>query len=398
MRGDSVYVVDAIRTPFGRYAGALSSVRPDDLLAQIILKVVERCSVPKDCIDEVVAGCVGQAGEDNRNVARMATLLSGLPVTIPGVTINRLCASSLSALTYGARTIAAGEASIIVAAGVESMSRAPYVMAKPNRPYQFGAPEIFDSALGWRFTNPRFGELYPPISMGETAENVAARYSISREEQDLFALNSHKKSIGAWDAGFFSGHVIPVLAGDNNLVSRDEGPRADTSMEKLAGLKPAFRAGGTVTAGNSSSLNDGASAAILASEFACQQYGLEPICRIVATGQAGVDPSYMGIGPIPATQVALKRAGWTVESLDKIEINEAFAAQVMAVIRELGLEETSVNCQGGAISIGHPLGASGIRLAASLVQQMRLSSEPCRALATACVGVGQGEAILFEKV
>jgi acetyl-CoA acetyltransferase family protein len=397
MKGEPVYVVDAIRTPFGRYAGALATVRPDDLLATVLREVVARNQLPPDRIDEVIAGCVCQAGEDSRNVARMAALLSGLPETTPGVTINRLCASGLSALTYGARAIAAGEANLVIAAGVESMSRAPYVMAKSSRPFQFGAPEVVDSALGWRFVNSALAQMYPPIAMGETAENVSDRYSISREDQDRFALESHERALRAWETGFFVDHVVPVTVGKYS-VALDEGPRADTSLEKLAKLSPAFREGGTVTAGNSSTLNDGAGAAVLASESACLEFGLEPQCRIVATGQAGVDPSYMGIGPVPATRVALERAGWNVGHLDIVEINEAFASQVLAVIRELDLDQASVNRQGGAISIGHPLGASGIRLAASIVQQMRDAGDLRRALATACIGVGQGESILFERV
>lgn len=397
MQGEAVYVVDAIRTPFARYAGSLSHVRPDDLLATVLRQVIERNQLPHDRVDEVIAGCAGQAGEDSRNVARMALLLSGLPEATPGVTINRLCASGLSALTYGARTIASGEAHLIIAAGVESMSRAPYVIAKQTRPFQFGAPEIFDSALGWRFVNPALAKLHPPLSMGETAENVAERYSISREDQDLFALRSHERAISSYESGFFTDHVVPVIS-DISEIGLDEGPRADTSLSKLSKLKPAFRAGGTVTAGNSSSLNDGAGAAVLASESACLKFGLEPICRIVATGQAGVDPLFMGIGPVPATKVALERTKWDIGSLDQVEINEAFASQVLAVARELGIESDILNMNGGSLALGHPLGASGIRLAASIVQQMRSSGTVQRALATACIGVGQGESILFERV
>jgi acetyl-CoA acyltransferase len=399
MKGTAVFLVEALRTPFGRYGGALALVRPDDLLAGVLRVLVDRTGIPEDVVDEVIAGCVSQAGEDNRNVARMALLLSGLPVTTPGVTVNRLCASGLSAVALGARTIAAGEAEIVIAAGVESMSRAPYVMAKPERAFQNGTPKVFDSTIGWRFVNPTLASMYPPISMGETAENLAVRYSISREAQDVFALGSHQRALSAWSEGFYDDHVVPVMGPSKEKpVTVDEGPRPDTSLDALAHLRPAFVDGGTISAGNSSSLNDGAGAALLATEKACKRYGLQPICRIVATGQAGVDPSYMGIGPVPATERALQRAGWRLSELDVIEINEAFAAQVLAVLKELNIDAEAVNTHGGAIALGHPLGATGLRLIATICRQMRLDPSARRALATACIGVGQGESLLLEQV
>lgn len=399
MNRRAVMLVDPIRSPFGRYAGALSAVRPDDLLATALRRVIDRTGIPNDVIDDVIAGCVSQAGEDARNIARMSLLLAGLPTSTPGLTVNRLCASGLAAITTGARAIASDEADLILVGGVESMSRAPWVMAKPSRGFAPQPPEMYNTALGWRFVNPSLAEMHPPISMGETAENVAEKYAISRDKQDAFALKSHMRALTAWEDGFYDDHVIeisppiPTRAGVT-----DEGPRPAASMDALAALKPAFRAGGTVTAGNSSSLNDGAGAALLASEEACERYSLEPVSRVVATGQAGVDPSYMGIGPVPATERAMRRAGWTMDDLDVIEINEAFAAQVLAVTQELGVDPDAVNRRGGAIAIGHPLGASGLRLAATACHEIRADPNARRAVITACIGVGQGESLLLERV
>jgi 3-oxoadipyl-CoA thiolase len=402
VNGRSVYLVDGVRTPIGRYGGALASVRPDDLLADAFRALVARTGIDPAAVDEVAAGCANQAGEDNRNVARMSSLLAGFPIEVPGITLNRLCASGLAAVTHAYRAIAVGEGDLFVAGGVESMSRAPYVMAKPDRAYKNGAPDVVDSALGWRFVNPKLGELHPPIPMGETAENLIDQYELGREEQDAFALRSHERALAAWQAGRYDDHVIPVeipqRKGDPVTVDRDEQPRADTSLEKLARLRPAFRDGGTVTAGNSSSLNDGAGAILVASEDAVAQHGLTPLARIVATGQAGVDPATMGIGPVPASRKALDRAGWKVEELDSFELNEAFAGQCLAVLRELPVELDRVNTDGGAIALGHPLGMSGVRLVATMIHRMRRDADVRRGLVSLCVGVGQGESMLLESV
>jgi 3-oxoadipyl-CoA thiolase len=395
------FLVDAVRTPIGRYGGALAAVRPDDLLALCLERIVARTGVEPAEVDEVVAGCANQAGEDNRDVARMALLLAGYPIEVPGVTVNRLCASGLAAVTHAYRQIAVGEADVVVAGGVESMSRSPYVMAKPEQAHQRGAPEVADSALGWRFVNPQLAAAHPPISMGETAENLVEKYDIGREEQDRFALRSHERALAAWDEGRYADHVVPVEVpqrrGDPTVVDRDESPRADTSLEALSRLRPVFREDGSVTAGNSSPLNDGAGAALVASADACERLGLDPLARVVATGQAGVDPGHMGIGPVPATRTALRRAGWGLDDLDAVELNEAFAGQCLAVLRELPIDPDVVNPDGGAIAIGHPLGASGIRLVATLLHRMRRDPDVRRGLATACVGVGQGESILVES-
>jgi acetyl-CoA acyltransferase len=396
-----VFLVDGVRTPMGRYGGALAAVRPDDLLALCLRTVVERTGVDAAEVDEVAAGCANQAGEDNRDVARMAALLAGYPVTVPGVTLNRLCASGFAAVVHGQRAIALGDADLVVAGGVESMSRAPYVMAKPERAYQRGAPQVVDSALGWRFVNPRMRELHPPLALGETAEVLVDKYDITREEQDRFALRSHRLALRAWEEGRYD-HVVPVEVprrkGGPELVELDEAPRADTSLEQLTALKPAFRDGGDVTAGNSSPLNDGAGAVLLASEDACQRHGLTPIARVVASGQAGVDPDTMGIGPVPATDAALRKAGWELDDLDSVELNEAFAGQCLAVLREWDIPLDLVNPDGGAIALGHPLGMSGIRLVATLLHRIRRDPSVRRGLATACVGVGQGESVLLESV
>jgi len=396
------FVVDAVRTPIGRYAGVLAAVRPDDLLALALREILARNNVDPAAVDEVAAGCAGQAGEDNRDVARMALLLAGYPTTVPGITHNRLCASGLAAVVHGFRSIAIGEAEVVVAGGVESMTRAPYVLAKGDRAFAGGPPEIHDSSLGWRFVNPRLASMHPPLAMGETAENLVEQYGISREDQDRFALRSHQLALAAWDEGRYRDHVlaveIPQRRGDPIVVDRDEGPRPDTSLEALARLRPAFREGGSVTAGNASTLNDGAGAVLLASEAACERLNLDPVAMVVSSGQAGVDPSVMGIGPVPATRIALRRAGWHLEDLDTVELNEAFAAQVLAVLHDLPIQQDKLNPDGGAIALGHPLGMSGIRLVATLLHRMRRNPDIGRGLATACVGVGQGESILFERV
>jgi acetyl-CoA acetyltransferase family protein len=387
-----VYLVAGLRTPFGKYAGALSGVRTDDLLVLVLKELMERTNLPGTAVDEVVTGCVNQSGEDNRNVARMVTLLAGLPKEVPAITVNRLCSSGLSALTYGARSIIAGDNELVLVSGVESMSRAPYVMAKPTRAFARPAPDVFDSAIGWRFTNPRFHDTYPPIEMGETAERVADQFKISRADQDEFAFNSHQKTSAAYEAGYYRDQLLNM-----SELSGDESHRSNIAIDSLAKIKPAFLSGGSVTAGNSSPLSDGAAALILASSKACERYGLKPIARYVASGNAGVDPAIMGIGPVPATQKALKRSGWGIVDIDHFEINEAFAAQVLAVQRELQIPLERLNQDGGAIAIGHPLGASGIRLALTAISRMARDSKAKRALLSACIGVGQGETILLES-
>lgn len=396
----TVYVVDAIRTPIGKYNGALSSVRPDDLLAHVIKVLLERnAAVDLNAIEDVIAGAANQAGEDNRNVARMAALLAGLPVSVAGTTVNRLCASGLQAIMDGARQIAAGDAELVIACGVESMTRAPFVMAKSTTPFQRNV-DIFDTTLGWRFTNSKLSALYHPYSMGETAENVARQWNISREEQDVFALASQQKYFDALKAGKWLEEMTPVPVvnskGETSIVETDEGPR-QSSLEKLAGLKPAFAKDGTVTAGNSSGINDGAAAMLLASEEAVAKYKLSTLAKLRAMAVAGVDPSIMGIGPVPATKKALARAGLTIADLDRIELNEAFASQSIACVRDLGLNINKVNVNGGAIAIGHPLGCSGVRISTTLLHEMKRSKSKY-GLATMCIGVGQGAAVIFERV
>jgi 3-oxoadipyl-CoA thiolase len=396
------YLVDGVRTPVGRLGGALRSVRPDDLLALVIKTAVERNQLPPDGIDDVIAGCANQAGEDNRNVARMSLLLAGLPVSVPGTTVNRLCASGLQAVVQAAHAIRAGEGDLFIAGGVESMTRNPWVLAKPEQLPPRGVPELVDSSLGWRFVNPRLAAMHPPISMGETAENLAEKYDIDREEQDAFALASHQRATEAWEAGLFAAETVAVEVtgrkGEVSVVDRDEGPRADSTLEALARLRPAFREGGTVTAGNSSPLNDGAAAVVVASGAACERLGLEPVARVVASGTVGVDPSYMGIGPVGATAKALARAGWSAADVDTVELNEAFAAQSLAVLREWRLDPGAVNPQGGAIAIGHPLGSSGARLTTTLLHRLVRDPSLRCGLVTLCVGVGQGQAMLVERV
>jgi 3-oxoadipyl-CoA thiolase len=384
-------ILSAARTPIGRYGGALSGVRPDDLAAVAIAAAVERAGVDSGAIDDVYFGCANQAGEDNRNVARMSALLAGLPDSVPGVTLNRLCASGLSAVVSACHAVIAGDAQLVVAGGVESMSRAPLVMAKPDKAFPRGNQTVWDSTLGWRFPNPRLEEMFPLESMGETGENVAERWHVSREDQDAFALRSQERWAAANAAGRFDDELVTV--GD---LGADEHPRPETNAKALAGLKPAFRAGGTVTAGNASGINDGAAALVVASDERARELGIEPLGKFVASAAAGVDPRVMGVGPIPAVRTVLERAGVGVGDLDLVELNEAFASQSLAVIRELGLDEENVNVNGGAIAIGHPLGMSGARLVVSLLHELR-RRDGRYGLATLCVGVGQGVAALFER-
>jgi 3-oxoadipyl-CoA thiolase len=380
-------ILSAVRTPIGRYGGALSDVRPDDLAALVINEAVQRAGVPPAEIEDVYFGAANQAGEDNRNVARMGALLAGLPQSVAGVAVNRLCASGLSAVVGAAHAIRAGDGELFVAGGVESMSRAPLVTAKP----EYGDGTTWDTTLGWRFPNPRMEEMFPLESMGETGENVAERYGVTREDQDAFALQSHRRWAAAQEAGRFADELVPV-----GEVDRDDHPRPDTSLEKLATLKPAFREGGTITAGNASGINDGAAALVLASDEKARALGAEPLGRFVASAVAGVDPRYMGVGPVPAVQKLLARAGIEAADLDLVELNEAFASQSLQVIRELGLDPERVNVNGGAIALGHPLGMSGARLVVSLLHELR-RREGRYGLATLCVGVGQGQAAIFER-
>jgi 3-oxoadipyl-CoA thiolase len=394
------YIIDAVRTPMGRYGGALAPVRPDDLAALVIEAVVERNGVPADRIDDVLWGAANQAGEDNRNVARMALLLAGIPVTVPGATVNRLCGSGLEAVNCGHREIVVGEADLVIAGGSESMSRAPFVIPKAEAAFARKA-EIYDTTIGWRFVNPRLAERYGTDSMGHTAENVAAEYGIGREDQDRFALESHRRAIEARDEGRFKDEIIPVeipqRKGDPLVIDADEPPRPDTTLEKLAKLRPAFASEGFVTAGNSSGVNDGASAVLLASKNLADEHGWPPMARIVATAVAGVEPRVMGIGPIYATRKVLERAGLGIDDIELVELNEAFAAQSLACIRELGLDPEKVNVNGGAIALGHPLGCSGARILTTLVHEMA-RREVRYGLATMCIGVGQGIATIVERV
>lgn len=392
-----VYIIDCLRTPIGKYGGALASVRPDDLLAQTIKALLHRNSrIDVNAIEDVIAGAANQSGEDNRNVARMAALLSGLPVTVAGTTVNRLCASGLQAIMDASRAIAQGDGDLYVACGVESMSRAPFVMSKQQEAYG-RKTEFYDTTLGWRFINPRLSDLYHPYSMGETAENVANQWQISRHAQDEFAVGSQEKYAAALAQGKWHDELIPIDALQGKeavVVLHDEHPRK-TSIEQLAKLKPAFAKEGTVTAGNSSGINDGAAAMLLAGEEAVKKYNLSPVAQIKSMAVAGVDPSIMGIGPVPATQKALQRAGITVADLDLIELNEAFASQSIACIHELGLDIQKVNVNGGAIALGHPLGCSGVRISTTLLHEMKRRKNRY-GLATMCVGVGQGAAVIYE--
>jgi len=396
---NTVYVIDAVRTPVGKYGGALSSIRPDDLLAHVIKALILRNEkIDIKAIEDVIAGAANQSGEDNRNVARMAALLAGLPVTVAGNTVNRLCASGLQAIMDCSRTIACGDAELMIACGVESMSRAPFVMPKAQSAFDRNA-QVFDTTMGWRFINKKLAEMYYPYSMGETAENVAKQWNISRHAQDEFALESQQKYADALKEGKWKDEIIPVqvqVGKDSFDVENDEHPRI-SSLEKIGTLKPAFIKDGTVTAANSSGINDGAAAMLLASEAAVKKYGLTPLAKVKAMAVAGVDPSIMGIGPVPATQKALKRAGLSVTDLDLIELNEAFASQSIACIHELGLDLEKVNVNGGAIAIGHPLGCSGVRISTTLLHEMRRRKSRY-GLATMCIGVGQGSAVIFEGV
>ena len=399
MNMKSVYIIDAVRTPIGRYGGALSSIRPDDLLAYIIKALLKRNeSVDLNAIEDVIAGAANQAGEDNRNVARMAALLAGLPVTIPGNTVNRLCASGLQAIMDGSRQIMSGDAEMIIACGVESMTRAPFVIGKSETAFDRSS-EMFDTTMGWRFINKNLSALHYPFGMGETAENVAKQWNISRQEQDEFAFSSQQKYAAAKAANKWDDEIAAVEINKKGLISwvvDDEHPR-ETSLEKLGTLKPAFIKEGTVTAGNSSGINDGSAAMLLASEDAVKKYGLKPLAKVTSMAVAGVDPAIMGIGPVPATQKALQRAGLKTYDIGLIELNEAFASQSIACLRDLELDSKKVNVNGGAIALGHPLGCSGVRIATTLLHEMQ--KEDVRyGLATMCVGVGQGAAVIFEKV
>jgi 3-oxoadipyl-CoA thiolase len=396
------WIADAVRTPIGRYGGALASVRPDDLAARAVEAAVARTGLDPAEVDDVVLGCTNSAGEDNRNVARMASLLAGLPVEVPGVTVNRLCASGLEAVVQAGRAVQAGEAGLVLAGGVESMSRSPFVMLKPERGFPRGAMELVDTTIGWRFVNPRMAERYSTEGMGETAENVADRYGVSREDQDALALESHRRALAAWDEGRFDDEIVTVDApqpkGDPITVHADEGPRPDTTAERLARLRPVFREGGTVTAGNSSQINDGAACLVVASGERARRLAPDgvPLGRIVASGAAGVDPAYMGVGPVPATRLALERAGLAIDDIGLVELNEAFAAQVLACVRELGIPHEKLNVNGGAIALGHPLGSSGARLLGTLLWEMRRRGVRY-GLATMCIGVGQGLATIVEN-
>ncbi|MFN0159264.1 MAG: thiolase family protein [Bacteroidota bacterium] len=393
-------IVCALRTPIGKYGGVLRDVRPDDLGAIVIKALVEKSGIDPATIDDVMWGCANQAGEDNRNIGRMSTLLAGLPHSVPASTINRLCASSLDCIIQAARAVWSGDAEVLIAGGVESMSRAPYSIPK-NPSGSFGNVTAYDTALGWRYPNPKMKEMFPLESMGETAENVAEKYHISRAEQDEFALASHKKAVAAQERGMFRDEIVQVKIRDKKdhiaIVDKDEGPRTDATMERLSGLEPVFRKGGSVTAGNSSSLNDGAAAILVMQEEKAVSLGLQPLARIVTTGIVGVDPRFMGIGPVPASRKALAKAGLSITDIDVIELNEAFAAQALAVARDLQIPLPKLNPQGGAIALGHPLGCSGARITTTLIHQLKRQSSRY-GMATMCVGVGQGVAVIVENV
>ncbi len=397
------YLIDGVRTPFGRHGGALASVRADDLLGHVIAALLERTGVPGERIDDVIAGCANQAGEDNRNVARMGLLLAGLPVSVPGVTVNRLCGSGMQAFTDAARLVQAGEADLVIAGGVEQMTRAPWVMPKPDGGFARGNQTLFDTTLGWRMVNPRMEAMHGTLALGVTAEKVAERCGVTRKEQDELALRSQRRAGAAIESGRLAEEVAPIQVGKDKktgapiMVTRDEHPRPDTTPEKLAALAPAFQKDGTVTAGNSSGLNDGACAMLVASERAASELGLRPLARYVSSAAAGVEVSYMGLGPIPATHKALARAGVKARDIALSEVNEAFAAQAVPCIREIGLDPEAVNVNGGAIAIGHPLGASGARLVLTLARELAARRERY-GLATMCIGVGQGIATILERV
>jgi len=395
-----VVIVSAVRTPMGKYGGQLKEVRPDDLAAVVLREVVDRIGLDPIEVEDVILGCANQAGEDNRNVARMALLLAGFPIEVPGQTVNRLCGSGMQATIAAAREIQAGAAHVVIAGGVESMTRAPWVMAKPDGGFPRGPQTAYDTSLGWRLVNPRMAELYGTLQMGETAERVAAKYEVSREDQDEFALRSHQRAVAAREAGRFDAELVPVAIpqrkGDAITVTADEGPRADSSLESLGRLKPVFQADGTVTAGNASPLNDGASALVLMEAGEAKRRGLRALATFVAGASAGVDPDYMGIGPVPATRKAFAKAGISARDVDLVELNEAFAAQSVACVRELALDDEKVNVNGGAIALGHPLGSSGSRLVCSLTHEMNRSGAEI-GLATMCIGVGQGIASIWRR-
>ncbi len=399
----SAFLIDGLRSPFGRYGGGLAGVRADDLGGQVIAALVAKAKIPVERIDDVIFGCANQAGEDNRNVGRMSALLAGLPVSVPGVTVNRLCGSGLQAVADAARLIATGEADLVIAGGVEQMSRAPMVMAKPTEAYQRGNQTLFDTTLGWRFVNPKMEAMHGTLAMGETAERVAEKYNVTREAQDRFAWTSQQRAGRAIASGRIARELTPILTGTDRKtgaeirVTADEHPRPEVTLEQLTKLKPAFTKTGTVTAGNASGLNDGSTALLLASEAAIKELGLTPAARYMTSAAAGVEPSYMGIGPVPATRKALARAGLTAQQIDITELNEAFAAQALPCIDQIGLDPERVNVNGGAIAWGHPLGASGARLALTLMLELQTSSSRY-GLASMCIGVGQGIAMVLERV
>ncbi len=402
MQKQEAYIVDALRTPVGRYGGVLKDVRPDDLSAIVIKALIEKNNVPAGEIDDVMWGCANQAGEDNRNVGRMALLLAGLPYSVPGTTINRLCGSSLDAINQAARAIWSGDASLLIAGGVESMTRAPYAIQKNvSGAALFGNLTAYDTALGWRFPNAAMEKIIPLENMGETAENIYDKYKISREKQDEFALESHRRAVRAQESHLFKDEIVPVNIPQNKgnpvIVDTDDGPRKDTTIEKLAKLTPVFRNNGSVTAGNSSSLNDGAGCILVTDEAGLKKYNFTPFARIIATGFAGVDPRYMGIGPVPATQRALEKSGLSIDKIELIELNEAFAVQSLAVMQELGLDHERTNVNGGAIALGHPLGCSGARIMTTLLHEMN-RRKLRYGLATMCIGVGQGIATIVERI
>jgi 3-oxoadipyl-CoA thiolase len=396
----AAYLVDAVRTPIGKHRGALSPVRTDDLAAHVVRALCTRKPELAARLDHVIFGATNQAGEDNRNVARMAALLAGLPYEVPALTVNRLCGSGLEAVCDGVRRIWTGDADVVIAGGVESMTRAPFVMAKGDEAFPRTAPKVFDTSLGWRFENPKMSERFPLQSMGETAENVAEKWKISREAQDAFAVRSHERAAKAHKASAFASEIVPVhiaqKKGEDLVVSMDESVREGVDMEAMAKLQPVFKKGGSVTAGNSSPLNDGASALMIASEEACKEHNLTPLCRVVAFAAAGVEPNFMGEGPIPATKKALSRAGWTTQELDLVELNEAFAAQALACLQGLELDAERVNVNGGGIALGHPIGSSGARILGTLAWAMK-ARDARRGLASLCIGVGQGLAVLVER-
>lgn len=398
----TAFIVDAVRTPIGKYGGILSNIRPDDLAALVIRSLVKRNpEINIDLVEDVFLGCTNQAGEDNRNVARMALLIAGLPVETGGVTINRLCASGLQAIMDASRAIMVGDGDIFISGGVESMSRAPFVFGKAESAFE-RKPEVYDSTIGWRFPNKKLNEMYFPFSMGETAENIVEKWNITREEQDQFACNSQQKFKAAFESGKFNDEIVPVPVpqkkGEPVFVEADEHPRPDITIEKLAELKPVFKKNGTVTAGNSSGINDGASALFIISGEMVDKLKLKPIAKIKSMAIAGVDPGFMGIGPVPATNKALKRAGLKIEDIDLIELNEAFASQSIACIKELKMDEEKINVNGGAIALGHPLGCTGARIVSTLLHEMKKRKNVKYGLATMCVGVGQGASVIFEKV